>query len=814
MSLIWFNPYMYQMAIFGTAQFNATVSSSKFNLDAKNLTLANNATITSEILGYTSSGSPTYITTGGNNNGPYVNFVGTSSQYFYGNTNLTLNTNTNGGFTFVALVKITSASASEPFARLWTGNDASMNFIEIVKNGSTWQFVMNGGGYVNISTPSNTIVQNQWHVLVCRYQTTGKAQIFKNGTSVVETATSTAMNNRTFSNLLYIGKSLNADPYLSMHLSHLSIYDKPLTDKQITDMSDYLISTVYADYFYNFTKFTFTNANITGNSGPTLAQLQTAYTGQSWLASYFSLYNNIQGYQQWIVPETQEYLVIACGARGGGNGSRVGGRGNLVVTKLFLTKGMPLIMIVGQMGENGDNTTTSACGGGGGTFIVSSSNIQVPLMVASGGGGAATNVSGSAGKMFWGSDIIYDISNTPTTITNLNNFPALISNPNAISSAGIDGSALLTAGAGYSADANSAKGFANGLIGGLLSGGKKGGFGGGGGGGNGTPYNGGGGGGWNGGKTYGTGNLGGAPGDCYSSNVEADRLAISYLDGFIEIQKIVPITGMISVTFNSCGLYGSYGPTYAQQQAYYTNSFIKNYLNSNVTVMIPGCHAWVVPASGTYTITAVGGNGENSSTTGNGGKGGVISSDFVLSTGDLLMIVIGQTRTGRINTGGAGGGATWVAKMNSSTFIQYPLIGAGGGGGAAGANNGADATATPATGTSTPQSIVSNLQGAASYSINNQRSYSIYGGKDGLSVTQANIYCFSGLSDNVCYGGGGRNNASSIGSPGAGWTTGTPSISGGPAGTHYCANATYTFSASVLNTNADGNGSVTITRVS
>jgi hypothetical protein len=599
-----------------------------------------------------------------------------------------------------------------------------------------------------------------------------------------------------------------------MQLSHLSVFDKALTNQEITDISAYLLSTTYSDYLYNFTNFTFTTANISGNTGPTLPQLQTAYTGQSWLTSYFSLYNNTQGYQLWTVPETQEYLVIACGAKGGQNGTRMGGRGNMVITKLTLTKGTPLIFVVGQVGENGDNTTTSACGGGGGTFVISSLNTQLPLIAASGGGGAGTNAGGSYGKMWWGNDIIYDISNIPTNIINLNNFPALISNPTAISSAGIDDFTIPTAGAGYSADANSAKGFNNGFIGGLLSGGKKGGFGGAGGGANATPYNGGGGGGWNGGKTYGTSAyIGGAPGDCYSYNIQADRLAISYISGFVEIQKIIPTTGLILVTFNSCGLYGSYGPTYAQQQSYYTNPFIKNYLNSNVNVMIPGCQAWVVPSSGTYTITAVGGNGENSSTTGNGGKGGVITSDFLLSSGDLLMIIVGQTRTGRINTGGAGGGATWVSKMNSSTFIQYPLIGAGGGGGAAGANNGLNATATPITGTSTPQSINANLNGAASYSINNLRSYSIYGGRDGFNLTQSTIVCYSGLADNVCYGGGGRNNASSIGSSGGGWNTGTPSTSGGAAGTHYCANATYIFSASVLNTNADGNGSVTITKL-
>jgi len=254
MTIIWLNPYKTSIP-FGTSDFNTLMSTSKLNLNSKDINLSTGSIVTTQWSGYTSSGSPILNTTGGNNNGSYVSFVGTSSQYFYGTTNLTLNIANGTGFTFIALVKITSASANEQFARIWTGNDASFNFIEIVKNGSTWQFVMNGGSYVNISTPNNTIVQNEWHVVVCRYKNSGKAEVFKNGTSVVETATSVAMNNRTFSNLLYIGKSLNNDPYLSMHLSHLSVFDKALTNQEITNLSNYLLSVSYINNVYLKLKF-------------------------------------------------------------------------------------------------------------------------------------------------------------------------------------------------------------------------------------------------------------------------------------------------------------------------------------------------------------------------------------------------------------------------------------------------------------------------------------------------------------------------------------------------------------------------------
>ena len=185
MTLVWFNPYKF-IYVFGTSDFNTIMSTSKINLNAKDIALSSGSVVTTQWSGYTSSGSPTIITTGGNNNGPYVSFVGTSTQYFYGTTNLTLNIANGTGFTFIALVKITSASADEQFARIWTGNDVNFSFIEVVKNGSTWQFVMNGGNYINLITPNNTIVQNEWHVVVCRYQNSGKAEVFKNGVSVVK----------------------------------------------------------------------------------------------------------------------------------------------------------------------------------------------------------------------------------------------------------------------------------------------------------------------------------------------------------------------------------------------------------------------------------------------------------------------------------------------------------------------------------------------------------------------------------------------------------------------------------------------------
>ena len=68
---------------------------------------------------------------------------------------------------------------------------------------------------------------------------------------------------------------------------------------------------------FPFTSFTFLPIVSSGSpTGPTLGQMQTAYSGQPWISSYFTLGSN-QGYQRWTVPSTGNYTITAGGAAGG-----------------------------------------------------------------------------------------------------------------------------------------------------------------------------------------------------------------------------------------------------------------------------------------------------------------------------------------------------------------------------------------------------------------------------------------------------------------------------------------------------------------
>jgi hypothetical protein len=581
---------------------------------------------------------------------------------------------------------------------------------------------------------------------------------------------------------------------------------------------------------FSFSDFTFTNAGATLQNGPTLAQCKSAYAGTGWLNDYFRLYNDIQGYQQWTVPRTSKYFIMAAGAVGGNNAGRFGGMGSIVFTTTTLNSAEKLIIIVGQEGQNGSGATTTytAGGGGGGSFVVRSNNTNYPLIAAGGGGGAGNTTTSGHGRIY--------INGQTTKSTDA--YPILITNTSTASTAGISYTSN-NAGAGFSENAGKspqdARSFADGFIGGLItqtSNGAYGGFGGGGAGAsnmgaNIPTYVGGGGGGWSGGNVSGTTGDGGY---IASSNFCADTFTGHIWhnmykstngsgDGLVYIKEFIPYTSnTFKITFTSCDIFNGLGPTYNQMVSYYSSmncNIITNYLFNYLGY--DGLQSWLVPKTGTYNITAVGANGQSHTDGGVGGKGGVISAQFNLTEGEPLLIVVGQCRSGTVTstTAGAGGGASWVYRFFNGP-IYYPspptpLIGAGGGGGAYSISSGSDVNTADTIGTAA--SATTNLGGGASFYINSARSYGFFGHmENAANKTNAYKYPFTSLDfTNGAFGGGGRSivgNTTTGG--GAGWRAGGVGAAvGAPAGTCWSSNITYTYTGAT-NPRADGNGEVTI----
>lgn len=144
---------------------------------------------------------------------------------------------------------------------------------------------------------------------------------------------------------------------------------------------------------YSFSSHTFTNASVSGRTGPSLAQCRNAYSSASWAQDTVNNYLNMNandGIQLWTVPVAGDYTITTAGARGGAAASGyIGGRGRIITSTVTLSRGQIIKILVGQMGDTyggtGDNGAQFMGGGGGGTFVVDNNNN--PILISGGGGG-------------------------------------------------------------------------------------------------------------------------------------------------------------------------------------------------------------------------------------------------------------------------------------------------------------------------------------------------------------------------------------------------------------------------------------------
>jgi hypothetical protein len=126
---------------------------------------------------------------------------------------------------------------------------------------------------------------------------------------------------------------------------------------------------------FPFTSFTFLPVVSAGSlTGPSLAQMQSAYSGQPWLSSYFTQ-GTYQGYQRWTVPRPGSYTIEAGGAMGGDGllyfGSNIGvfSYGAKITGTFSLNAGDVLEIVVGVKGGSSGGAHGNENGGGGGTFV-------------------------------------------------------------------------------------------------------------------------------------------------------------------------------------------------------------------------------------------------------------------------------------------------------------------------------------------------------------------------------------------------------------------------------------------------------------
>lgn len=161
------------------------------------------------------------------------------------------------------------------------------------------------------------------------------------------------------------------------------------------------LNTPTANSLYTFTSHTFTpaGADTAGppslSEGPTLQQIQSAYSSETWAQSVAYLSMIYQGIQRWTVPQTGVYRITAQGGAGGRSHLSSAGAGYPAHIRgdFNLTQGDVLDIIVGHAGEGegSGGTAIYGAGGGGGSFVWLENGTDEtgePLIVAGGGGGA------------------------------------------------------------------------------------------------------------------------------------------------------------------------------------------------------------------------------------------------------------------------------------------------------------------------------------------------------------------------------------------------------------------------------------------
>ena len=207
------------------------------NLIYANQILQNNATNITSVGGYTQATAafqPTYYSSGGYSNLPYMRFNGNNSSNYLSLTPQTYNIKTNGGFTMTTFMKFNSNLI---YPRIFT--TANTGYIEIIQLNLNIQFDMGrssgGPGNFIIGTNTNPITLGEWALYTFRVNgTNNQATIYKNMSQIASGTTTYTSNITQTINL--IGNSLNGDPYLSADISHMAIYDSFISDTTLSNM--------------------------------------------------------------------------------------------------------------------------------------------------------------------------------------------------------------------------------------------------------------------------------------------------------------------------------------------------------------------------------------------------------------------------------------------------------------------------------------------------------------------------------------------------------------------------------------------------
>jgi hypothetical protein len=185
----------------------------------------------------------TSITPQSSSNRPgYVTFIRKNSTFMSAPAT-TFNISTNGGFTAMVYVRMIENIAN--YERILDfGNGSPNNNIVICRDSVTANIngvILNPDNSNYAQVISGTMVQGVWTLITMRYiYSSNILQLYQDGTLLGTSSPPTQFTNRTLNNN-YIGQSNWAgDQYTSMNLAGIVVYDRDLSDAEITTCTNIL----------------------------------------------------------------------------------------------------------------------------------------------------------------------------------------------------------------------------------------------------------------------------------------------------------------------------------------------------------------------------------------------------------------------------------------------------------------------------------------------------------------------------------------------------------------------------------------------
>jgi hypothetical protein len=236
----------------GTTSSSNIPSTPVYVLLASQLTtsLSSNVYTWGDFRQYTVANQPNYQL-----NNEYLSFNRSNQQLMSGPTNTVFNLTSGGGFTAIARVRFTGVvTSSNTWETIFDfGNGAPSDNLLLARNLATTQFAF----YYAIGTTPyyfycGTIVQNQWTTVVIRVTNASKTiEFFQDSTTFTTPTTSGAFPTGVSSfatrttNNNYIGKdNWPQDAYANIDIAGLLVYDRVLTNAEITTCVNIILNTV------------------------------------------------------------------------------------------------------------------------------------------------------------------------------------------------------------------------------------------------------------------------------------------------------------------------------------------------------------------------------------------------------------------------------------------------------------------------------------------------------------------------------------------------------------------------------------------